>query len=75
MLTDWAEPHDLPEALDRRRVITAEIEEIQAQLGDKTKEQDAEWRKKAIWALTNRLQELRLVKAWVRENRMMSLTV
>lgn len=75
MLTDWTPPESFEEALERRRALRAEIEEINAQLGDKLKRTKSEmtwdeyqrWRTAAIWASTNRLQELRLINDWIRQ--------
>lgn len=74
MLMNWEEPLELEEAFIRRRVLIAEIQDIQAQLGDPRKKAtfvDREgflaWRQSAKWAMTNKLQELRLVKDWVRD--------
>lgn len=78
MLTDWKIPATLDEAYDRKRILVAEVEEIDTQLSDHAKRiaaQDTDgraafhaWRQKAKWARTNRLQELRLVKDWIRKN-------
>lgn len=81
MEIDFAEPDSIHDAYERRRILVGEIEEIQAQLGDKSKKSDAfyedwdawrayhVWRKGALWALTSRLQELRILKKWIIENR------
>lgn len=72
---DWDPPDSYGDALERYRVLVAEIQEIQAQLGDKRRKRHtsqaafAEWRYKSTWALTLRLEELRLVKKWIREQR------
>lgn len=73
MLDDWREPASLEAAHDEQFRLTAEIQEIQAQLGDRQKkhsypdlDQYYVWRKGAIWAMTNRLQKLRQVKKWIR---------
>jgi hypothetical protein len=75
MMTEWHIPTSMREARERKRIITAEIEEIEAQLGDPLKRKDyfseiafMSWRKGAVWAHTNRLQELRLLKQWIREH-------
>lgn len=76
MLTDgdWDIPKGLPEAYERLRVLRAEIQEIEAQLGDRNKrdrtpfEEFYAWRQSAKWAACNRLEELRLIKQWVKEN-------
>lgn len=77
MLTEWDIPNTLTEAKERKRLLIAEVEEIQAQLGDRVRKANAPfdnfdawlgystWRQKALWALTNRLEELRLVKQWI----------
>jgi hypothetical protein len=72
MLTEWEIPTDPEHAEERRRILVAEIQEIQTQLGDRNRERNQEywrWRQNSKWAMTKRLQELRLVKDWLRENR------
>lgn len=72
MLTEWEIPTDTEHAEERRRILVAEIQEIQTQLGDRNRERNQDywrWRQNSKWALTKRLQELRLVKDWLRKNR------
>ena len=71
MLTEWEIPTDVEHAEERRRILVAEIQEIQTQLGDRNRERNQEywrWRQNSKWAMTKRLQELRLVKGWLRQN-------
>lgn len=74
MLTEWKIPTSIEGAEERRRVLVAEIQEIQAQFGNQARKKNTnpeefnEWRYKAVWAMTNRLEELRLVKQWVKQN-------
>ena len=71
--TDFVPPKDTAEARERRRMLVAEVEEISAQLGNPLKEKEMgeelflEWRQKAKWALTNRLQHIRLIKQWFQD--------
>ena len=69
MLQHWDEPLEIEEALIRQRILIAEIQEIECQLGDPRKQdvfatenEYLGWRQSAKWAKTNKLQELRLVK-------------
>lgn len=70
---DWDVPTSMEEARDRRLSLIAEVQEIQNQLGDRVKKAREKpevywkWRQSAKWALTNALQELRLVKRWIKE--------
>lgn len=71
---EWEEPENLEAAVELKRVVIGEIEEIQAQLGDRVRQHNSEfetyykWRQGAKWALTSRLQELRLVKKWISQH-------
>jgi hypothetical protein len=73
LLTEWTVPESLEDAHEKVRCLVAEIEEIQAQLGDRLRRSITpfddfwRWRQSAKWAWTNRLEELRLVKQWIRE--------
>lgn len=75
MLTEYDIPRTLEEANERKRVIIAQVQDIETQLGDNSKkksmgaEEFTIWRQKAKWARNNRLQELRLVKKWIEQNR------
>lgn len=71
----FQEPLDWNDAEERRLLLIAQIEDIDTQFGDPLKrisfpsvEDYWKWRGKAKWARTVRLQELRLVKAWIRED-------
>lgn len=71
---DFIEPKSLAEAEDRELKLIAEIQEIQAQLGNPLTvveyENEAdfhEWRRRTKWAQTLRLQELRILKLWIRD--------
>lgn len=76
--TNWSnfeEPKSYDDADDRRIRLVGEIEEIDHQLGNPLKKKDFgtlrefyAWRQSTKWARTMRLQELRLVKAWMREH-------
>lgn len=74
MFRNWVEPETVGEALDRKRDIVAQIEEITLQLGDKRRFYARAnepgywaWRQGAKVAWVNYLQELRLIKQWLRE--------
>lgn len=68
----------LADAEERRQQLTLEIQGIQAQLGDRQRTDDQgrrlssneywAWKKRAQHALNQKLDELRLVKSWIREN-------
>lgn len=72
-------PRDLADAESRRQQVTLDVQSIQAQLGDKQRTDDKgrrlqareywAWKKKAQHALNQKLDELRLLKAYIRENR------
>jgi len=72
-------PVSLADAEERRQQITLEIQGIQAQLGDKQRTDgsgrrlDAQeywtWKKHAQHALNQKLNELRSLKAWIKERR------
>lgn len=74
MITEIEEPQSLLDAYERKRILVAEIEEIQAQLGDRARRLKSDyetfytWRQQAKWALTVRLQELRLIKKWINDH-------
>jgi hypothetical protein len=69
----------MKEALTRRRILIAEVQEIQVQLSDKVRRLKAvewnrsresresyyRWQQSAQIALVNKLQELRYVKDWI----------
>lgn len=74
MITEWDEPETIAEALQRKRVLIAQIEEIQLQLGDKRRYYARSrepnywgWRQSAKGAWVLCLQELRLLKDWLRD--------
>jgi len=72
----------LVEADERRQQLTLEIQGIQAQLGDRQRTgEDGRrlnaheywvWNKRAHHALNQKLDELRSVKAWIRQHRLLS---
>lgn len=72
-------PTSLADAEDRRQQITLEIQGIQAQLGDKQRTDESgrrldtqeywTWKKRAQHALNQKLDELRTLKAWIKEHR------
>lgn len=69
----------MDEAEALRQQLTLDVQSIQAQLGDKQRTDEAgnrldsreywAWKKRASHALTLKLNELRAVKAWIREHR------
>lgn len=72
-------PTTLEEAEPRRQQLTLDVQSIQAQLGDKQRTDENgrrlssreywAWKKRATHALNQRLDELRVVKQWIRDNR------
>lgn len=72
-------PSSLTEAEEQRQRITLEIQGIQAQLGDKQRTDETgnrleaseywAWKKRAQHALNQKLDELRTLKAWIKEHR------
>jgi hypothetical protein len=72
-------PVSLADAEERRQQITLEIQGIQAQLGDKQRTDESgrrldaqeywAWKKRAQHALNQKLDELRTLKAWIKEHR------
>lgn len=72
-------PASLADAEERRQQLTLEIQGIQAQLGDKQRTDESgrrleaqeywTWKKRAQHALNQKLDELRQLKAWIKENR------
>lgn len=71
----WDPPTTLGEARARRRDLIAKIEDIETQLGDRKKKDDmgkadwGAWSQSAKWARVHALQELRLLKDWIHDNR------
>jgi hypothetical protein len=67
----FVEPTSMENAQDRKDAIAGDISDIQAQLGqyhsDKTYEEWDAWKRKAKFALTCKLRELRQLKAWIRK--------
>lgn len=63
----------------RRQQLTLEIQTIQAQLGDRQRVDESgrrmssadywAWKRKAAHALNKKLEDLRAIKAWIRERR------
>lgn len=78
----FVQPTSLDEAETLRAELTREVQSIQAQLGDKQRVDDDgnrlspneywAWKKRAQHALNQKLEDLRAVKLWVRENRLPS---
>jgi hypothetical protein len=71
---DWKPPVSLADAEDRLRECRAAVQEIQSQLGKPGKRRQkqklspelySDWEYRTKWALTNRLQDLRLLKQWI----------
>jgi hypothetical protein len=76
---EWEPPESVEEAEEWRNEIVAEIQAIQAQLGDHGISRDGngyrmtlaefeQWRNRAKWALRHKTDELRKVKAWIKEH-------
>lgn len=75
----------MEEADRRRNALTLEIQGLQAQMGEKTRTDDAgrrlrhdaywAWRDDAQRTLTRKLGELRELKSWIRTNTVHSPTV
>jgi hypothetical protein len=76
---DWTPPTSMEEAHQRRAELVVEVQSIEAQLGDHGIDArtghytmslaDFEaWRTRAKWALRHKTDELRRVKAWMREH-------
>jgi hypothetical protein len=75
----FTEPTTLAEAESLRAELTGDVQSIQAQLGDKQRIDDEgrrlssqeywTWKKRAQHALNQKLEDLRAVKLWMRENR------
>lgn len=67
----------LAEAEERRQQLTLEVQGIQAQLGDRQRTDESgrrltsneywAWKKKAQYALNQKLDELRSIKNWIRD--------
>ncbi len=67
----------LAEAEERRQQLTLEIQGIQAQLGDRQRTDESgrrltsseywSWKKKAQYALNQKLDELRSIKNWIKD--------
>jgi hypothetical protein len=74
---NWVEPRSLEEAIHRRDHVLTEVQDIQDQLGDRsrlvggrgmTDDEYWAWRGKAKGALKHKLAEYRRLKAWVQLN-------
>ncbi|MBW2691006.1 MAG: hypothetical protein JRE57_00050 [Deltaproteobacteria bacterium] len=82
---EFTAPRTLDEAEVRRQDLTLNVQSIQAQLGDKQRTDDNgrrltskeywAWKKRATHALNQKLDELRLVKQWLRNNRQPSTSI
>lgn len=78
-MTDTIEPTSMADAEERRRLLTLDIQSIQAQLGDRQKKNDKgvrlspeeywKWKPTAQHAMNKMLAELRYLKLWIKENR------
>lgn len=73
----YSDPLDLPEADARRLDLTSAIQQIQSQLADQNRQIDGRpmteiewhrWRRSAVSALAFKHDELRRVKAWIRDH-------
>jgi hypothetical protein len=72
---EFVPPQSMEQAEERKRLLIKETEEIDAQLGDPfQKDKKAKqpggydgWRNTAIRAKLYRLQELRLLKQWIKD--------
>ena len=72
-------PTSLADADEQRRRLTTEVQELQAQLGDRQRSDNAgrrlgtqeywSWKRQARDLLTQKLTDLREVKDWIRDNR------
>lgn len=75
----FIEPTSLDEAEKLKAGLTSDVQTIQAQLGDKQRVDDDgrrlsareywTWKKRAQHALNQKLEDLRAVKLWIRDNR------
>jgi len=75
----FEEPTSPEEADSRRAELTSDVQDIQAQLGDKQRQGDDgsrlssreywTWKKRAQHALNQKLEELRAIKLWIKEHR------
>jgi hypothetical protein len=73
--SNWEIPADQENAEDRIRQLQDDVQHIEGQLSDRSRKVTMPiddywlWRHKAIWALTQRLSELRWLKSWLRGDR------
>jgi hypothetical protein len=70
--TPFATPQNIGEALSRIDLLTYEVMEIQAQLGDPAKFADdlksaMDWRKRAVGAMNWKNAEKRMLREWARK--------
>jgi hypothetical protein len=70
----YEDPKDIDEAQTRRGTLTLDIQTIQAQLGDESRKaigrrEYNEWRRRTLFALTAKCEELRRVKGWITQHR------
>jgi hypothetical protein len=76
---EYTAPESLHEAEERRSQLTLDVQNIQAQLGDKQRADENgnrlasneywAWKKKAQRVLNQRLVELRMIKEWIRKTK------
>jgi len=79
---EFSLPTCIEDAESRRAQLTRDVQEIQAQLGDKqrtdsdgrrlTSAQYWDWKKRAQHRLNQKLAELRAIKQWIRDYRRLS---
>lgn len=76
--TRFIEPSSIEDAYALRAKVVADVQEIQGQLGDKQRTDESgerlgpdeywSWRRRAQGALKHKLEELRFLKQWIRNN-------
>jgi hypothetical protein len=70
-ITHTDEPSTLQEAYEKRQELRVIVRKIEARLGDRAYRDRTPydeywaWRVKAVWALTNALEELWFIKDWI----------
>lgn len=78
-MTEPSDMGTIEEAELHRQRLTLEVQTIQAQLGDRrrvdehgkrlTSNEYWQWKRRATHALNRKLEELRAVKSWIKDNR------
>lgn len=72
-ITHTEEPNTIEEALEKRQELRIAVRRIEARLGDRAYKDRTPhdeywaWRKKAVWALANALEELWFIKDWIKQ--------